>query len=213
MGSSKDKNSVRFNARRNFLFSTEIEGLFAYLAHTRKHEILSIKDILQDVLLVFLAFDIRSYTSTMKNINRNGKKFANQQFIIVRYIKCLFLSDENVWQCLVHRPMGAGAGADPGFSLGGGGAKGNVPARTLRAWNQTHFRQGPRACLRALEALGLFNALSCNLSQKLEWKKIIVDPILGGHAPVAPPPPLPWIRHCRGARGVAAPRGKILGGS
>ena len=42
------------------------------------------------------------------------------------------------------------------FHLGGGGAKGFVPARTLRAWNRTHFRQGSRARLRALEALGLF---------------------------------------------------------
>ena len=51
------------------------------------------------------------------------------------------------------------AGADPGFSLeggGGGGAKDYVPARTLRARNRTHFRQGSRARLRALEALGLF---------------------------------------------------------
>ena len=38
---------------------------------------------------------------------------------------------------------------------GGGGAKGFVPARTLRARNRTHFRQGSRAHLRALEAYGL----------------------------------------------------------
>ena len=38
----------------------------------------------------------------------------------------------------------------------GGGAKNYVPERTLRARNQTHFWQGPRARLRALEALGLF---------------------------------------------------------
>ena len=38
----------------------------------------------------------------------------------------------------------------------GGGAKDDVPSRTLRAQNQTRFRQGSRARLRALEALGLF---------------------------------------------------------
>ena len=39
--------------------------------------------------------------------------------------------------------MGLKAGADPGFSFrGGGGAKGYVPACTIRAQNQTHFRQG-----------------------------------------------------------------------
>ena len=36
---------------------------------------------------------------------------------------------------------------------GGGGAKDYLPARTLRARNRTHFRQGSRARLRALEAL------------------------------------------------------------
>ena len=46
------------------------------------------------------------------------------------------------------------SGADPGFSLGGGGGEDYVP--TLRAQNRTHFRQGSRARLRALEALGLF---------------------------------------------------------
>ena len=38
-------------------------------------------------------------------------------------------------------------GADPGFSFRGGGGgrkRGYVPARTLRAWNRTHFWQGGR---------------------------------------------------------------------
>ena len=39
-------------------------------------------------------------------------------------------------------------GADPGYYLGGGGAKGYVPARTLRARNRTHFRQRSRARLK-----------------------------------------------------------------
>ena len=43
---------------------------------------------------------------------------------------------------------------------GGGGPRGGaeeyVPARALRARNRTHFRQGSRTHLRALEALGLF---------------------------------------------------------
>ena len=41
---------------------------------------------------------------------------------------------------------------------GGGGARDYVPARAarkLRARNQTHFWQGSKARLRALEALGL----------------------------------------------------------
>ena len=42
------------------------------------------------------------------------------------------------------------------FHLRGGGAKDYVPARTLRARNRTHFRQGSRSRLRAMEALGLF---------------------------------------------------------
>ena len=40
--------------------------------------------------------------------------------------------------------------------LGGARAKDYVPARTLRAQNRTHFRQGSRARSRAPEALGLF---------------------------------------------------------
>ena len=48
------------------------------------------------------------------------------------------------------------SGADPGFSFRGVGAKDYVPARTLRARNQTRFRQGSRARLKALEALVLF---------------------------------------------------------
>ena len=78
------------------------------------------------------------------------------------------------------------SGADPGFFIfffWGGGAKMYVSARTLRARNRTHFRQGFRARLRALEAIGLFfNALSCYLSlilkhsdRKFDWKNI-VDP-------------------------------------
>ena len=47
------------------------------------------------------------------------------------------------------------AGADPGFSFKGG-VTGYVPVRTLRARNRTHFRQGSRARLRALEARELF---------------------------------------------------------
>ena len=47
------------------------------------------------------------------------------------------------------------SGADPGFSFRGG-AKDYVPARILWAQNRTHFRQGSRSHLRALEALGLF---------------------------------------------------------
>ena len=41
------------------------------------------------------------------------------------------------------------SGAGPGFSWGGGGrAKDYVPARTLRARNRTHFRQGSSASLK-----------------------------------------------------------------
>ena len=39
------------------------------------------------------------------------------------------------------------------FNWGGGGATDYVPPRTLRARNRTHFRQGSRARLRALESL------------------------------------------------------------
>ena len=46
-------------------------------------------------------------------------------------------------------------GAHPVFSFRGA-QKVIMPARTLRAWKRTHFRQGSRARLRALEALGLF---------------------------------------------------------
>ena len=46
------------------------------------------------------------------------------------------------------------SGLDPGFSFRG--AKDYVPTRTLRVRNRTYFRQGSRARLRALEALGLF---------------------------------------------------------
>ena len=45
------------------------------------------------------------------------------------------------------------------FYWGGGGEKDYVPARTLRARNRTHFRQGSGARLSALEALGFVNAL------------------------------------------------------
>ena len=43
------------------------------------------------------------------------------------------------------------AGADPGFSWGGGGGRGAkdyVPARTLRAQNRSHFRQGVQGPLK-----------------------------------------------------------------
>ena len=75
-----------------------------------------------------------------------------------------------------------------------GGAKDYVPTRTLRAWNQTHFQQGPRSSRvgsmlsRAIWALFLSILI-----------KNIVDPIffLGGTPVVPPPPPPPsWIRHC-----------------
>ena len=86
--------------------------------------------------------------------------------------------------------------------ISGGGVKDYVPSRTLRAQNRTHFRHGSRAHLRALEALGLFNALLCYLSvlfkhsDKKYWlKKHIVDPILVGEAVgracCTPPPPPP----------------------
>ena len=39
---------------------------------------------------------------------------------------------------------------------GGGGAKGFVSARTLRARNRTHFRQGVQGPLKGPESLGLF---------------------------------------------------------
>ena len=73
-------------------------------------------------------------------------------------------------------------------------------ARTLRARSpkkkkESLIRPGSRARLRALEALGGFDALSCNLSlifkhseYKMEYKTNIVYQILGG-APAAPPPP------------------------
>ena len=82
-------------------------------------------------------------------------------------------------------------GADPGFSFGGGGggAKDYVPERTLWARNRTHFRQGSRARLTALEALGLFKC-SLVLSDKKKYLKNIVDQIFFfGGAPVVPPPP------------------------
>ena len=85
------------------------------------------------------------------------------------------------------------------FHLGGRKRLIYVPACTLRAWNRTHFRQGSRARLRALEALGLFNVLSCNLSLIFKhsdfffyWIKNIVDPILGGARVCCASH---WIRH------------------
>ena len=54
------------------------------------------------------------------------------------------------------------AGADPGFSFreGGGGAKDYIYANAhYKREIRSPFRQGSRARLRALEALGVFNAL------------------------------------------------------
>ena len=97
-----------------------------------------------------------------------------------------------IWSLLYY------AGADPGFSFGGG-AKDYVPARTLRARNRTRFRQGSRAHLRALEALSrvvlrlsrAFWALFLSILILKNTKRNIVDPVLLG-APLAPPldPPL-----------------------
>ena len=81
------------------------------------------------------------------------------------------------------------AGADPEFLFtggGGGGAKDYVPARTLRARNQTHFRQGSmQGPLKGPgSSQGCFNTLSCYLSlifKHSDLKKCIkkppVDPI------------------------------------
>ena len=63
------------------------------------------------------------------------------------------------------------SGANPGFSFD------YVPARTLRARNRTHFRQGsrPRLNLKALEALGWFQwslALSEQYFKHSGFKKL-----------------------------------------
>ena len=58
-------------------------------------------------------------------------------------------------------------GRSQDFHLGGGGGgagrKRLCASTHITARNRTCFRQGSRARLRALEALGFFNALSCNL--------------------------------------------------
>ena len=71
--------------------------------------------------------------------------------------------------------------ADPGFSLGGG-------AKNMYA--HVHHERETRPGSRALEALGVFYALSCYLSiifkhSGTNWDKNIVDQILG--VPAAPP--------------------------
>ena len=68
-------------------------------------------------------------------------------YIVIQVYTCTFMC---VFSCEMII-----TGADPGFSFREG-AKDYVPARTLPVQNQTHFRQGSRARLRALEALGLF---------------------------------------------------------
>ena len=83
----------------------------------------------------------------------------------------------------------------------GGGAKDYVPARTLRARNWTHFRQGPHkgpgSHIVVLMLSRAIWALLLNILIK-DGLKTTVDPILGG-APVAPA--APWIRHCKMANG------------
>ena len=78
-------------------------------------------------------------------------------------------------------------GADPGFFIRGG-AKAYVPATHITSAEPNSLSTGVQSPLRALEALKLFNALSCYLDLKT------ADPILGGARLVAGPPP-PRIRH------------------
>ena len=89
-------------------------------------------------------------------------------------------------------------GASPGFSFKGGGGGGGGGCKRCACTNITSaksFRvngvQGP--LIRALEALGVFDALSCYLSPlfqafwyKMGLKKKIVDQILGRGACCAP---------------------------
>ena len=62
-----------------------------------------------------------------------------------------------MWErCFPSRSLNPITGADPGYSLGGGGgAKGYVSARTLRARNRLTFGRGP--CSRVV--LMLFRAI------------------------------------------------------
>ena len=92
-----------------------------------------------------------------------------------------------------------GTWADPGFSWGGGVQKIMCANAHYEHKTRSPFRQGSRACLRALEILGVFDALLCNLSlifkhSDSNWdKRNIVNQIFLGGAYCAPPPP--WIHH------------------
>ena len=77
------------------------------------------------------------------------------------------------------------------FSFGVGGAKCYVPARTLRAQNRTHFRQGFRSSRVVLMLSRAFWALFLSILIFFLWidPPPTVDPILGGRL-LPPPPPL-----------------------
>ena len=82
------------------------------------------------------------------------------------------------------------------FHGGGGGAKDYLRARILPEHEpRSPLRPGPMARLRALETLGVFNALSCYLSLILEHsdtkygQNINYDTIIVGRERLLHPPP------------------------
>ena len=94
-------------------------------------------------------------------------------FITVGTMSPKIIMIDWVWQ-LLSLPFCQLTGADPGFSFGGRGAKDYVPARTLRAQNQTHFRQGSGPAYKGpgssvLTALTPYLSLLFKHSEKKNW--------------------------------------------